>query len=79
MTCSDHVKTSRTQCMLLILMYSSARRKLDESLREMSSHVKTGRERTASSPEEDEDGNHGNKEHEAERPAEKIMRSLPMV
>ncbi|XP_041477229.1 vacuolar protein sorting-associated protein 51 homolog [Lytechinus variegatus] len=54
---------------------SHARHKLDESLREMSSHVATGRQRTASSPEEDEDGGDV---QEGGRPSDKIMRSLPM-
>lgn len=61
---------------------SHAKHKLDENLRDMTRHAKmnTGRQRTASSPEEDDDaGNHGNDSHEdAERPSEKIMRTIPM-
>ena len=56
----------------------SAKHKLDENLSDMASHaeLRTGRQRTASTPEEDADvGNHGDKE----RPAERMMRTLPMV
>ncbi|XP_071493874.1 vacuolar protein sorting-associated protein 51 homolog [Diadema antillarum] len=62
---------------------SHARHKLDENLKEMACHAQllAGRLRTPSTPEADaDDGNHGDRDRpqEGERPAERIMRTLPM-